>query len=147
VVVDEMTGDLNTIYYSDETSPKWDITFYPISVEHEFRKLFYLASYTFDKQFYKHGKRWTVKDNLHHGNTNPLGRHNMLHFNFIIQHLTLLCGGLDYWRFYQTSTFFPLLKTETVLDELQYRWKFICMYQSWIYWDLREHTPFIVWSF
>jgi hypothetical protein len=83
-----------------------------------FRHYFDCISRAFDQVLFKHGKRPTVKCNATENHTTPLSRHNLIHYDYLIQLFHYIYGGEDCHRAFQASFFHPLLKTPQVMSRL-----------------------------
>jgi len=85
------------------------------------------ASLTFDRHFYRAGRRRTCKDNKH-GNAGPLARHNFPSYNFAAHHLFFLHGCR---KRTDCHRWFPIAANDRVLRKLQKIWEMFCLDNDW----------------
>jgi hypothetical protein len=83
----------------------------------------------FTQRFYHTGKRRTKKDNVVN-NRGFTTRHNMPHYNWIIQNIMQHLDPTMRAR-YEADRYFPLQKTASVLRKLRMVWGWICDDLGW----------------
>jgi len=93
----------------------------------KFVQMFARASDTFDRLLYKSGRKRTSRDNIH-GSDHALSRHNFPNYNFTIHMLLFQLGAR---KKVNAHFYFPLLKTDKVLERLRCMWKIIAEENNW----------------
>lgn len=115
----------------DEVPQHWPHRWLTGDMRHAFCEYFRAASQAFDELLFKPGRKHTIKCTIFKPSQHKLGRHNMIHYNFLIQQFHLLWGGQKALRDYEATFFFPLLKTPQVLRRLNEMWRLICQKTAW----------------
>ena len=108
----------------------WRIQYPTADEENAIRIGFGRFCIAFNQLFYTAGKKRTSKDNSLGRPKGELSRHNLPHYNWIIQHVAMLIDPEMKVRC-ELDTFFPLQKTQQVRKKLNLIWVLVCKHLKW----------------